>query len=212
MSGALVRLLMVHAAILLDETGSRSGAQRAAWMYREGMNWIWAVGSPWILAGFGWGACEDYWFGNHGSWTLDILFWFAPSIAFMLLADRAWYEWQSYLRGKSGTIYSDRLSKSAQQDRSFLESFWTHAKHTWLMVLLPTLGVCSFVDVTGISVDLQRDKGTWFVLGLIAFAMVLLVLPELVIRMWNARPIDDQDLLDRLDRLWKLAGERDLGW
>ncbi len=208
-SAALARISMAYAAVTIDLHGSVRDAYRTATRLRSAAHWLWILGSPLLLAGCGWGTTAidlASHFGWRESSLFSIAFWSIPTVAFLFFADYAWYEFETVARSKR---FPSAPKSSPLLDSSFVAFEWNQFKHTWLLIVVPTLLSCLLLDVAhGWQVEKWSLVERTAVYGL-TIAIGLLLLPEGILLAWNGRPLEPSDKSNAIHAAWtKLGLER----
>jgi Zn-dependent protease with chaperone function len=157
-------------------------------IYKRLLQWSWVFLSPFFLAIIGWGTMPLKLIpGFHGlGWSL--LIWMLPTVLMVVLIDSQSHRWRSLL---VASVASRRDDPNLE---SWIRTFWSHARHTWLLVFAMPIVACFAIDLaTATSIAWEFSSSTKSMLCVSVMIPVVFAVPYGMLWCWSTEELEGID-------------------
>jgi len=152
------------------------------------LQWSWVLFAPLCLAAIGWGGMPKKLFSSTDSMSCSLAIWMLPSVLMVTLIDSQSHRWRNWLAESIVDRGKDR------ELQSWICSFWSHVRHTWLSVFLMPLVACTALDLAAVGVEVWHfSRIQQLFLGILVLATIVFVAPYSMLSFWSTEPLEGVD-------------------
>ncbi|MCY2976579.1 MAG: M48 family metalloprotease [Planctomycetota bacterium] len=160
-------------------------------IHKRLLQWSWVLMSPFFLAIIGWGTMPEKLIPRFSGLGWSLLIWMLPTVLMVVLIDSQSHRWRNML------VASVASRRDDTNMESWIRTFWSHARQTWLVVFAMPLVACFAIDLATATSNFWEINATIksllcvFVMMPIVFAM-----PYAMLWCWSTEKLEgiDDDL------------------
>ncbi len=177
-------------------------------VHKRLLQWSWVLLSPFFLAIIGWGTLPEKLIPGFNSFAWSLLIWMLPTVLMVVLIDSQSHRWRNLL------IASVASRRDDPNLESWIRTFLSHARHTWLIVFAMPLVACFAIDlVTATSNAWEINATIKSLLCVFVMMPIVFALPYAMLWCWSTEELEgiDDDLssisnnrVAWIRELWKL--------
>ena len=155
------------------------------------LQWSWVLAAPFCLAAIGWGRMPQKLISGSDSLGWSLFIWMLPSLLMVVLIDSQSHRWRSLL---IAAVASRRDDPNLE---SWVRTFWSHARHTWLVIFAMPLVACLTIDLaTATASSWELNNSIKSVLCFAVMMPLIFVVPYAMLWCWSTEELEgiDDDL------------------
>jgi Zn-dependent protease with chaperone function len=160
-------------------------------IHKRLLQWSWVLISPFFLAIVGWGTMPEKLIPSFNGLGWSLLIWMLPTVLMIVLVDSQSHLWRSML------IASVASRRDDPNLESWIRTFWSHARHTWLIVFAMPLVACFAIDLaTATSNSWEINATIKSFLCVFVMMPIVFAVPYAMLWCWSTEELEgiDDDL------------------
>jgi Zn-dependent protease with chaperone function len=160
-------------------------------IHKRLLQWSWVLISPFFLAIIGWGMMPVKLIPGLSGLGWSLLIWMLPTVLMVVLIDSQSHRWRNLL---VASVASRRDDPNLE---SWIRTFWSHARHTWLIVFAMPLVACFAIDlVTATSNSWEISAAIKSLLCVLVMMPIVFAVPYAMLWCWSTEELEgiDDDL------------------